>query len=416
MSFHSLGIQTCPIIKHNEQGPVENDNERDHTTVTEKSELISQDVTVAQKSGSQLVNFRDENLGNDSDGVCDFRCHGDGVENAKTAWFDVTESIRTEGTTVPDVKDEGVMRTVQGLSRSTRDESNSVVNSCVGSQQSNRGNKNKFPGSNSYYEEQSFHGKSSGNNNGCLSFPNNHPEHEQELHQVTSDETLKTGITGDGYSTEGTAGSEEGSVEDREYSNYSGNGAIGEMFSENFLVGERDDVKHDEKFLEMPTFSETPTLTSLSLETLNCVELDRRECVRSFIQAWEPTGTPTHPQFRDDKTFERNGLQFHDSSQLENDGDKDFFERSAERVSNTPSNDWVDCRRERAPWSNVALPKDGVAILGRFDDLENDGIENCQPRSCVSWNDSSNRLTLCSLSTINEESDDERRGGIFAQD
>lgn len=224
---------------------------------------------------------------------------------------------------------------------------------------------------------------------------------------VEKDETLME-ISRDGHSTEGTAGSEE-IFGDREDPNYSAQNTITQALLEKLdVAANSEDVLNDGDIAMVNT--RTSVLTPLYLETLNCSELDKTEYVRSFIQAWEPldisrNGPPSCSSHSYD--FSQPNKTFEEDSLDENNESSFFFQHSPETVCNKyPTNYWNDLRNDRAPWSTTRnVETVGRSIFSASDEEDDD--ETGWPKG-ETWNASSNLLTLCSLSTINEESDVEK--------
>ena len=226
-------------------------------------------------------------------------------------------------------------------------------------------------------------------------------------------------ISRDGYSTEGTAGS--GSFGDRD-----------EDIINRLLVDNIDDVGTDDgNFDEVPCGRKS-ALTPLSLEALNYSELDRRECVRSYIQAWSPLNLPNTGTYSnslpgactDVGTFEQTSSESYDRfpSSYEDSPDSPnkprelhevdsqefslFYQREPEAMSRPFSDSWNLLKNDRAPWISFGPAGSNELIQGRGGLIDDDQDSFWPKAKADSWQDPTKGLTICSLSTIDEEADD----------
>lgn len=229
-------------------------------------------------------------------------------------------------------------------------------------------------------------------------------------------------INKDGYSTEGTAGSE--SFGDRD-----------DDIIDRLLVDNIDDLGVDyEKFDVVPDGRKS-SLTPLSLETLNSSELDRRECVLSFIQAWSPLNLPSTDTYSNslpgacadivpveptssesyDKfpsIYEDSRISPNEPRQLHEVDSQEFilfYQREPEPVSRPLSDGWNLLKNDRAPWINIGSAGSEEVMQGRQGSIGDDQDSGWPNANTDSWQDPNKGLTICSLSTINEESDDADR-------
>ena len=218
-------------------------------------------------------------------------------------------------------------------------------------------------------------------------------------------------ISRDGYSTEGTAGS--GSFGDRD----------DDDIIDRLLVDNIDDVGIDYgNFDEVPSGRKS-ALTPLSLEVMNSSGLDRQECVRSYIQAWSPLNLPSAGTYTNSlpgacadmgpveptssDSYDRLPSIYEDSRATPNElrelHEVDshefslFYQREPEPVSRPLSDSWNLLKNDRAPWVNIGSAGSEELIQARGVFMGDD------------QDDSGKGLTVCSLSTINEESDDTDR-------
>ena len=226
-------------------------------------------------------------------------------------------------------------------------------------------------------------------------------------------------LSRDGYSTEGTAGS--GSFGDRD-----------EEIINRLLIDNIDDVGTDDgNFDEVPSGRKS-ALTPLSLEAFNCNELDRRECVRSYIQAWSPLNLPNVGTYSnslpgactDTGPVEQTSSESYDKfpSLYEDSPDSPnkprelhevdsqefnlFYQREPEPMSRPLSDTWNLLKNDRAPWISLGSAGSNELIQGRGGLIDDDQDSFWPKAKADSWQDPTKGLTICSLSTINEETDD----------
>ena len=228
-------------------------------------------------------------------------------------------------------------------------------------------------------------------------------------------------ISTDSYSREGTVGS--GSFGDRD-----------DDIIDRLLVDNVDDMGINYGRLnEVPNVKRS-SLTPVNLEILNSIgELDKRECVRSYIQAWSPLNLPTaatcsnslpgacadltpedepqtSPEDYDRLSSEHEFVRSppNEPRDLDEMNSKEFclfYEREIEPVSRSLSGSWDLLRNDRAPWINIE--SEGYdKVVGEREGSIGDDQDSDWPRGKAdSWQDSNKGLIICSLSTINEESD-----------
>ena len=226
-------------------------------------------------------------------------------------------------------------------------------------------------------------------------------------------------LSRDGYSTEGTAGS--GSFGDRD-----------KDIINRLLVDNIDEVGTDDgNFDEVPSGRKS-SLTPLSLEALNCNELDRRECVRSYIQAWSPLNLPNAGTYSNSlpgactdigpieqtssESYDRFPSLYEDSPDSPNkprelhEVDSQefslFYQRELEPVSRPLLDTWNLLKNDRAPWISFRSAGSNELIQGRGGPIDDDQDSSWPKAKADCWQDPTKGLTICSLSTINEETDD----------
>jgi hypothetical protein len=224
-------------------------------------------------------------------------------------------------------------------------------------------------------------------------------------------------ISRDGYSTEGTAGS--GSFGDRD-----------EDIINRLLVDNIDDVGIDSGNFDEAASGRRSSLTPFSLETLNCCELDKQECVRSYIQAWSPLDLPSAGTYSNSlpgtciepveptssESYDRFPSTYEDSraspNELQELHETDsqefglFYHREPEPMSRPLSDSWSLLKNDRAPWINFGSTGSKELTEGREGFIEDDQDIGWPKAKADSWQDPTKGLTICSLSTINEESED----------
>ncbi|XP_028398721.1 uncharacterized protein LOC114522272 isoform X1 [Dendronephthya gigantea] len=226
-------------------------------------------------------------------------------------------------------------------------------------------------------------------------------------------------ISTDGYSTEGTVGSR--SFGDRD-----------DDIIDRLLVDNVDDFG-----INYGRLNDVPksSLTPLNLEILNTAgELDKHECVRSYVQAWSPLNLPTAATYSNslpgacvDLALEdkaQTSPEYYDRFQSEHEVERStpneqrdldevdsqefclFYQREHGPGFRSPSNNWNLLKNDRAPWINTESEGVDKMVGGREGSL-GDIEDSDWPRGMAdTWQDSNKGLTICSLSTIHEESDD----------
>ena len=229
-------------------------------------------------------------------------------------------------------------------------------------------------------------------------------------------------ITNDGYSTEGTLGS--GSFGDRD-----------DDIIDRLLVDNIDDLGMNFQNFDQVSNDRKSALTPLSLETLNSSEVDRRECVRSYLEAWSPLNLPnsgsysnslpgacvdiepvkstsseSYDGFRSIYEDVRVSLnESRDAHEVDSQELRIFYQCEREPLSRPLSDNWDLLKNDRAPWINIGSTGSEEVIQGRGG-LIGDNQDSSWPKANAdAWQDPHKGLTICSLSTINEESDDANR-------
>ena len=174
-------------------------------------------------------------------------------------------------------------------------------------------------------------------------------------------------------------------------------------------------------------------LTTLSLGTLNSSEVDRREYVRSYLQAWSPLNLPISGSYSDslpgacvDMKFASSESYDRFQSVYENlraslneprdchKFDSQEFSICAqcerEPVSRPLLDNWDLLKNDRAPWINIGSTTGSEEVIQGRGGLVGDNQDSGWPKgNADTWPDVNKGLTICSLSTINEESDDANR-------
>ena len=226
----------------------------------------------------------------------------------------------------------------------------------------------------------------------------------------------------DGYSTEGTVGSE--TFEDND------DDIIGRLLTDNI-----DDFDVDcGNFVDVQNGRKS-SLTPLSLEVLDSTQLDKRECVRSYLQAWSPLNAPNagaysnslpgacldigpvEPQtaaFQSLDGFQSicddaptSPKKLRELVDVESQEFNLIYQHETEPVSRPLSDNWNLLKNDRAPWIDI---RPEGSVIQRREGLIRDNNDTSWPRARAdTWQDQNKGLTICSLSTINEESDDADR-------
>ncbi|CAB3980554.1 Hypothetical predicted protein, partial [Paramuricea clavata] len=83
--------------------------------------------------------------------------------------------------------------------------------------------------------------------------------------------------------------------------------------------------------------------------------------------------------------------------------------REPEPVSRPLSDGWNILKNDRAPWINIGSAWSEEVMQGRQGSIGDDQDSGWPNANADSWQDPNKGLTICSLSTINEESDDADR-------
>lgn len=229
-------------------------------------------------------------------------------------------------------------------------------------------------------------------------------------------------ITKDGYSTEGTLGS--GSFGDRD-----------DDIIDRLLVDNIDDLGMNFQNFDQVSNGRKSALTTLSVETLNSSEVDRRECVRSYLQAWSPLNLPNSGSYSNSlpgacvdvepakstssksydgfrSIYEDARASLNEQRDIHEVGSQElsiFYQFEREPVSRPLSDNWDLLKNDRAPWINIGSTGSEEVIQGRGELIRDDQDSGWPKANADTWQDPNKGLTICSLSTINEESDDANR-------
>lgn len=207
-----------------------------------------------------------------------------------------------------------------------------------------------------------------------------------------------------GSSAEGTAGS--GSFGDED--------VVDELLFEN-VADFGDDFR---SFDDVPTGRKT-SLTPLSLEVLNANQLDRRECVRSYIQTWSPQNLPvvgpvdstsSQSYQRCSSVCEESRTSLYKPRELHKVYSRsfgEFYQHQPRPVSKPFSDNWDLFKNDRAPWTYMGSSESEEVFQGREGLLKDDQNSSWRMTNGdhESRHDPNKELKICSLSTINEESD-----------
>ena len=378
----------------------------------------SSTVKCKPQVGTKLVDFRDP--GTEYQNNCVSRVQGP-MDGTRTDWCDGDDSSSPQSVINIVTEDENRIPNLSELSRSTnsRDEP-----SCGLPRRPETSN--VVQAENIYIVKSPLDEGGFGNKIG--SYRGQSSEHDDDQKDWEyfhlKDESFAE-VSWNGCSTDGTAGSArsgEALSLDSEDPNDNNCDNVDETLSENLEVRRNSDDHPNENELQTE-YVERVNLTLLNLEALNCSELDRTECVRNFIQAMEPpeikigeeTWSPASLNYYeifgpDDEVFDKDNLELRQPPRLQDHEEEEnlFSQHSFKKVFKPRSSYRNGYKYDRALSSTVSSTRTCEAVgENTFSRNDDDYDEGSWSRS-VGWSDSKSRLTFPSLSTINEESDDDK--------